>query len=278
MALDQSTSIPRAAAPAREKTARRSTAMWLLPLSAAIELVLLLDVLRQNFIPPVLVSAVVMTAVLAAVLLRPGRWAYLFGAIGFVFLTAGNGPIIIDGIVHPLTTDHQWKEAVAMIVSVTGLVAGVAAFVEARRGAAVTPALVAPLGEALAMMVAGAIVGATVIGLTAYAQAQASPGAGVANAVVEAPAQPPVALTASGTRFLNRDLKLQAGSGTVYVVNQDATAHTFDIDLGAKHYSWPVPAKSTVAVVLPLTAGRYTFYCAIPGHRGAGMEGTLTVQ
>jgi uncharacterized cupredoxin-like copper-binding protein len=27
-----------------------------------------------------------------------------------------------------------------------------------------------------------------------------------------------------------------------------------------------------------LRAGTYKFYCSVPGHRQAGMEGTLTVQ
>jgi uncharacterized cupredoxin-like copper-binding protein len=65
--------------------------------------------------------------------------------------------------------------------------------------------------------------------------------------------------------------------GTVYVVNADAGPHTFDIELGGRVLSYLVPPHSTTAVVLDLTtAGIFTYWCAIPGHRSS-MEGTLEV-
>jgi uncharacterized cupredoxin-like copper-binding protein len=34
----------------------------------------------------------------------------------------------------------------------------------------------------------------------------------------------------------------------------------------------------TKTLTLNLKPGSYKFYCSVPGHRAAGMEGTLTVQ
>jgi uncharacterized cupredoxin-like copper-binding protein len=36
-------------------------------------------------------------------------------------------------------------------------------------------------------------------------------------------------------------------------------------------------AQQSASGSFTLSAGTYTFYCSIPGHRQAGMEGTLTV-
>lgn len=37
-------------------------------------------------------------------------------------------------------------------------------------------------------------------------------------------------------------------------------------------------AGETVTETVSVPAGTYSYYCSIPGHRDAGMEGTLTVE
>ncbi|MGD1049684.1 MAG: plastocyanin/azurin family copper-binding protein [Solirubrobacteraceae bacterium] len=39
----------------------------------------------------------------------------------------------------------------------------------------------------------------------------------------------------------------------------------------------PVFDKGSKSFSVTLTAGKYTYYCSVPGHRQAGMQGTLTV-
>jgi uncharacterized cupredoxin-like copper-binding protein len=40
----------------------------------------------------------------------------------------------------------------------------------------------------------------------------------------------------------------------------------------------PVAASGTHSITLNLKAGTYTLFCQVPGHRAAGMFGTLTVK
>jgi uncharacterized cupredoxin-like copper-binding protein len=40
----------------------------------------------------------------------------------------------------------------------------------------------------------------------------------------------------------------------------------------------PTVQGGSRSLSLKLKPGTYTFYCSVPGHRQAGMEGTLTVS
>ncbi|HEX8689073.1 MAG TPA: plastocyanin/azurin family copper-binding protein [Solirubrobacterales bacterium] len=39
-----------------------------------------------------------------------------------------------------------------------------------------------------------------------------------------------------------------------------------------------ITSSEESATLKNLKAGQYVFYCSVPGHREAGMEGTLTVE
>ena len=256
----------------------RSTAMWLMPFAAAIEVMVLVAVMGSiGFEPPLVVFAVVLAAVAALGLARPGRRVFLTGGILLLAFVAMNLPFIADALVNPVSTSHAWTDIIALVAGVAGAIAGFAAYLELRRDDPVVQALRAPIGEALVILALGMLIGTTYVSVRGFDALQGSAGLGVVNGVLSAPGQLPVELDATASAFTQTSLGLQTGPGTIYVVNTDAGAHTFDIELAGQHLSWPVPGKSTVAVVLNLTtAGTYTYWCAIPGHR-PGMEGTLEV-
>jgi plastocyanin len=77
--------------------------------------------------------------------------------------------------------------------------------------------------------------------------------------------------------FEPNQLSLPADTVTpVSLANQGAALHNFSIDeLGI---SVDVEAGASGQVDINAPAGTYTFYCNVPGHREAGMEGMLTVE
>ena len=256
----------------------RSTAMWLMPIAAVAEALITIVVMSSiGFIPPLMVFLVVLVAIAVLGFARPRPRVFVTGGIVLAVFIAMNLPFAIDGLIHPIGTSHAWTDIIAIVVGVTGAIAGFAAFAELRRDKPAIRAFRAPIGEAMAILVVGVLVGTSYVSVSGFSTLEGTPGLGVTNGVVTAPAQAPVELDATGSTFSQRTLQLTTGPGTVYVVNADAGPHTFDIELNGRVLSYPVPARSTVAVVLDLAAaGRYTYWCAIPGHRST-MEGTLEV-
>jgi uncharacterized cupredoxin-like copper-binding protein len=63
---------------------------------------------------------------------------------------------------------------------------------------------------------------------------------------------------------------------TVELVNGGTIEHDFTLD--EANVLIAVPATETGSASFSIAAGTYTFYCSVPGHREAGMEGTLTAS
>jgi plastocyanin len=62
---------------------------------------------------------------------------------------------------------------------------------------------------------------------------------------------------------------------TVQLPNEGVTPHNFSIDeLGI---DVDIAPGATEETVINAPAGTYEYYCNIPGHKPAGMVGTLTV-
>jgi plastocyanin len=65
----------------------------------------------------------------------------------------------------------------------------------------------------------------------------------------------------------------------IRVVNEGMLEHDFNIE-DTEYATAILPgaqqAEETLTVNLP--AGEYVYFCSVPGHRQAGMEGTLTVE
>ncbi len=74
-------------------------------------------------------------------------------------------------------------------------------------------------------------------------------------------------------------LSAKAGTVTITLANLSQLEHNVTIASGSTVLgTTPTFAGGSRSLTLKLKAGTYTFYCSVPGHRQAGMEGTLTVS
>ena len=79
--------------------------------------------------------------------------------------------------------------------------------------------------------------------------------------------------------FNTTKLSANAGKVTVEMTNMSPTEHNLTIAQGSKVLgATPTFTGGKKSITLTLAPGTYAFYCSVPGHRQAGMEGVLTVQ
>ena len=91
----------------------------------------------------------------------------------------------------------------------------------------------------------------------------------------------PLALAADPTgnlRFDRKTLSAKAGKVTIDFTNKSQVGHDVVVAKGAtKIGGTPIITNSQTSLNVNLKPGQYVFYCSVPGHRQAGMQGTLTV-
>lgn len=101
---------------------------------------------------------------------------------------------------------------------------------------------------------------------------EAASGSGTSSLKDEADPQGQLAYT-------TRNLSAPAGRITIDFTNASPLMHNMTIAQGAKVLAaTPTFQGGTKTLTLNLKPGTYVFYCSVPGHRAAGMEGKLTVQ
>jgi plastocyanin len=79
--------------------------------------------------------------------------------------------------------------------------------------------------------------------------------------------------------YTTKSLSAKAGKVTIDFSNSSPVEHDVAIAQGSTVAGQtPVFTGGSKTVTLTLKPGKYSFYCTVPGHRAAGMEGTLTVS
>jgi plastocyanin len=78
--------------------------------------------------------------------------------------------------------------------------------------------------------------------------------------------------------FDQTELTAPAGEVTIELMNDSGIPHNVEVEgNGVEEVSETITEGST-SLTVDLEPGEYEFYCAVPGHREGGMEGTLTVE
>jgi uncharacterized cupredoxin-like copper-binding protein len=79
-------------------------------------------------------------------------------------------------------------------------------------------------------------------------------------------------------KFDKTTLNAKAGKVTINFDNPADLPHAVEVEGNGVEQKTDEITKSKTSLTVDLKPGTYDFYCPVPGHRQAGMEGKLTVQ
>jgi plastocyanin len=84
----------------------------------------------------------------------------------------------------------------------------------------------------------------------------------------------------SDLAFDQKDVSAKAGSVTIDFDNTQSLQHDVKVESssGQELGGTDLVSSGMATATVDLQPGTYTFFCSVPGHREAGMEGTLTVK
>lgn len=91
-----------------------------------------------------------------------------------------------------------------------------------------------------------------------------------------------IAAASGGTlMYTRKSMTTPAGTVEIVFTNDSPIEHNLTLQKGTNGPvlgATPTFSGGSRTLKLTLTPGRYTYYCGVPGHRAAGMFGTLKVS
>lgn len=79
-------------------------------------------------------------------------------------------------------------------------------------------------------------------------------------------------------KFQKEEVTAKAGTITLSMPNPSSIPHNIAVDEPEKAAGPVVTEGGVSEITVDFPAGEYEYYCAVPGHKQAGMVGTLTVE
>lgn len=87
-----------------------------------------------------------------------------------------------------------------------------------------------------------------------------------------------VSASANALKFTRAILHAKAGRIEIVFTNPSMMRHNVRLEQGEHEFGGTATiAHGVTKAFVTLRAGRYHFYCSLPGHEAAGMSGTLVV-